>query len=105
MNRVFDETFYKKFQWRRECMNNWNSLIKMQEERKQDRRTQDLRIRNSGVPTWNKPLPREKRVKMVRKPVITIKNPFKNLENRLIGWLGLEDLEGEEDATGNNDTQ
>ena len=89
-------------------MNNWNSLIRMQEERKQDRRVQDLRIRNSGTPTWNKPLP-EKHVRKVKKPVIRIRNPFKNLnkqlETRLIGWLGLEALEGEEDATSNHNSK
>lgn len=90
-------------------MNNWNSLIKMQEERKQDRRVQDLRIRNSGTPTWNKPLP-EKQVEKRRKPVIKIGNPFKNLNEKIdkkfMKWLGIEALEEEDaDATSNNDTQ
>lgn len=90
-------------------MNNWNSLLRMQEERKQDRRTQDLRIRNSGTPTWNKPLPTKKRVKRVRKPHFKLNNPFKNLNEKIdkkfMKWLGIEFPEEDNDATSNNDTQ
>lgn len=67
-------------------MNSWNSLLRMQEERNRDRKVQDLRIRNSGVPSWNKPLPQEKRVKR-GKPHVT---PNINLKP-LTGWLDEND--------------
>ena len=86
-------------------MNSWNSLLRMQEEREKDRKSQDLRIRNSGVPSWNKPLPEKKKVERVRKPVIKIGNPFKNLNEKIdkkfMKWLGIEFPE-EEDATSNH---
>ena len=87
-----------------------NKILGIQRRQNENRRNDMKKQHWLGTPTWNKPLP-ENKVEKRRKPVIKIANPFKNLnkqlETRLIGWLGLEELEGtagleEEDATSNH---